>query len=48
MEANGQTEFGFRVEGYDDIFPRARFFPAEGPDHNRFLRSSEIEIGMPR
>ena len=45
---DGRTEFGFRVEGYDDIFPRARFFPATGPDHNRFLRSSEIEIGLPR
>ena len=45
---DGRTEFGFRVEGYDDIFPRARFFPASGPDHNRWLRSSEIEIGMPR
>ena len=48
VAVDGRTEFGFRVEGYDDIFPRARFFPAEGPDHNRFLRSSEIEIGMPR
>lgn len=48
VEADGRTEFGFRVEGYDDIFPRARFFPAEGPDHTRFLRSSEIEIGTPR
>jgi len=45
---DGRTEFGFRVEGYDDIFPQARFFPASGPDHNRWLRSSEIEIGMPR
>jgi len=45
---DGRTEFGFRVEGYDDNFPRARFFPASGPDHNRWLRSSEIEIGMPR
>ena len=45
---DGRVEFGFRVEGYDDIFPRARYFPASGPDHNRFLRSSEIEIGMPR
>ena len=48
VEADGRTEFGFRVEGYDDIFPRARFFPASGPEHNRWLRSSEIEIGMPR
>lgn len=45
---DGRVEFGFRVEGYDDIFPRARYFPATGPDHNRFLRSSEIEIGQPR
>ncbi len=45
---DGRTEFGFRVEGYEDIFPRARFFPAEGPAHNRWLRSSEIEIGRPR
>ena len=45
---DGRTEFGFRVEGYDDIFPRARFFPATGPSHNRWLRSSEIDIGMPR
>ena len=48
VEADGRTEFGFRVEGYEDIFPRARFFPATGPDHNRWLRSSEIEIGLPR
>ena len=48
VEEDGRTEFGFRVEGYDDIFPRARYFPATGPDHNRFLRSSEIEIGQPR
>lgn len=48
VDADGRTEFGFRVEGYEDLFPRARFFPASGPDHNRFLRSSEIEIGMPR
>lgn len=45
---DGRVEFGFRVEGYEDIFPRARYFPATGPDHNRFLRSSEIEIGQPR
>ena len=48
VEADGRTEFGFRVEGYDDIFPQARFFPAVGPSHNRWLRSSEIEIGMPK
>lgn len=48
VDADGRTEFGFRVEGFDDIFPRARFFPATGPDHNRFLRSSEIEIARPR
>ncbi len=48
VEGDGRTEFGFRVEGYSDIFPRARFFPASGPDHNRFLRSSPIEIGLPR
>ncbi len=48
VEADGRTEFGFRVAGYDDSFPRARFFPASGPDHDRWLRSSEIEIGMPR
>lgn len=48
VAADGRTEFGFRVAGYDDIFPRARFFPASGPDHNRWLRSSEIDIGQPR
>ncbi|MDE2891065.1 MAG: hypothetical protein OXN86_00965 [Chloroflexota bacterium] len=48
VEADGRTEFGFRVAGYDDIFPRARLFPATGPDHNRFLRSSVIEIARPR
>ena len=47
-EDTGRTEFGFRVEGYDDIFPRARFFPATGPNHNRWLTSSSIEIGQPR
>ncbi len=46
--ADGRTEFGFRVTGYEDIFPRARYFPATGPNHNRWLRSTEIEIGKPR
>ena len=46
--ADGRTEFGFRVAGYEDIFPRARYFPATGPNHNRWLRSSEIELGLPR
>ena len=45
---DGRVEFGFRVAGYDDLFPRARYFPATGPDHNRWLRSSEIEIGRPQ
>ncbi|MXV81283.1 MAG: hypothetical protein F4X58_12745 [Chloroflexi bacterium] len=48
VEADGRTEFGFRVAGYDDHFPTRRFFPATGPDHDRWLSSSEIEIGMPR
>ena len=48
VEADGRTEFGFRIAGYEDIFPRARFFPAAGPDHNRWLRSSEIAIGLPQ
>ena len=48
VEADGRTEFGFRVVGHDEIFPQARFFPAEGPNHNRWLRSSEIEIGLPQ
>ncbi len=48
VEETGRTEFGFRVEGYDDIFPRARFFPATGPDHNRWLTSTPIEISQPR
>ncbi len=47
-DPNGRIEFGFRVAGYDDIFPSARYFPASGPDHNRWLRSSEIEINPPR
>ena len=45
---DGRVEFGFRVAGYDDLFPPARYFPATGPDHNRWLRSSEIEIGRPQ
>ena len=45
---DGRVEFGFRVAGYEDMFPSARYFPATGPDHNRFLRSSEIEIGQPQ
>lgn len=45
---DGRVEFGFRVAGYDDMFPSARYFPATGPDHNRWLRSSEIEIGQPQ
>lgn len=40
-----RTEFGFRVEGYEDAFPARRYFPAPGtPDHTRWLRSSEIPI----
>ena len=43
-----RTEFGFRVEGFDDIFPPARFFPnSGGPGHGRWLQSSEIEIQRP-
>ena len=45
---DGRVEFGFRVAGYEDMFPSARYFPATGPDHNRWLRSSEIEIGQPQ
>ncbi len=48
VEADGRTEFGFRVVGHDDQFPTRRFFPATGPDHNRWLSSSVIEIGRPR
>ena len=48
VEADGRTEFGFRVVGHDDQFPTRRFFPATGPDHNRWLSSSVIEIGQPR
>ena len=48
VAGDGRTEFGFRVEGYDDIFPRARFFPATGPNHNRWLTSTPIEISQPR
>ena len=47
-EGRGRTEFGFRVVGYDELFPRARFFPATGPDHNRWLTSSPIDIAKPR
>ncbi len=48
VEADGRTEFGFRVEGHEDILPPRRYFPAEGPDHNRFLRSTEITLPLPR
>lgn len=49
VEADGRTEFGFRVAGYDEHFPTRRFFhAAPAPDHNRWLSSSEIEIGRPR
>ncbi len=44
---DGRVEFGFRVEGHEDILPRARFFPSEGPDHNRWLRSSVSPIPRP-
>ena len=46
---DGRIEFGFRVEGYEneDFFPRARYFPVDGPDHHRWLRSSEIAISRP-
>ena len=47
LSENGGIEFGFRVEGFDDIFPRRRFFPATGPDHHRWLRSNDIPIFPP-
>lgn len=40
---DGRTEFGLRRDG-EDIFPRARFFPATGPDHDRWLRSTPIKV----
>jgi hypothetical protein len=49
VESDGRTEFGFRVAGYEDIFPRARFFPAPPrPTSSNWQRSSAIEIGIPR
>ncbi len=39
----GNTEFGFRVSGYDDFLPEQRYFPLD-PGHERWLRSSPIEI----
>ncbi len=45
---DGRVEFGFRVAGYDDILPPARYFPATGPDHDRWLRSTELEISQPQ
>lgn len=42
--SDGRVEFGFRVEDREDILPRARFFPASGPNHRRWLGSTEIQI----
>lgn len=41
---DGRTEFGLRRAGRNDVFPPARFFPATGPDHDRWLKSTEIEL----
>ena len=43
-----RTEFGIRIEGHEDIFPRQRFFFRPGsPDHNRFASSNLIQIPRP-
>ncbi len=41
---DGRIEFGLRSPN-GDLFPSARYFPALGPRHEGWLRSSAIEIG---
>ncbi len=43
---DGRVEFGFRVEGYQDILPPARYFPRRATV-NQWLVSSWIEIARP-
>ena len=45
--ADGRTEFGFRVPGDEDVLPARRYFPIN-PGHDRWLVSSQIEIGPAR
>ena len=42
---DGRVEFALKVSGYPEFFPRKRYFPEEGPNHNRWLRSTPITIG---
>ena len=42
---DGRIEFALRSDGYADTFPKARYFPGEGPDHHRWLRSTELQLG---
>ena len=45
--ADGRTEFGFRVPGYEDVLPERRYFPIS-PGHDRWLVSSLIAISPAR
>lgn len=43
--ADGRVEFGIRMSDGREQFPTARFFPANGPGHGRWLRSSVLDFG---
>ena len=42
-DSRGRTEFGFRIDGRDDVFPQKRYLPVDA-ELNRWLRSSEISV----
>ena len=46
LNADGRIEFGFTPTGRGRILTDARYFPA-APRPNRWLRSTEIAIGLP-
>ena len=42
--ATGRVEFGWQPTGGARVLPQSRYFPAD-PGHNRWLRSSPVEVG---
>ena len=42
--ATGRVEFGWQPTGGERVLPQSRYFPAD-PGHNRWLRSSPVEVG---
>ena len=45
-QSDDDVIFGLRVEGYDDIIPKARRL-GSSITHNRWLSSTEIQIPLP-